>query len=154
MRALISLGLMTTAWMMSGCLGTDSSLVGPSSGTDDGANLILLRSDLRIVEPRAGAALTAGEPYLVIARQELRDGPPQGRAQLQYRAEGGDWTSACPAFPWERRLSEFVAEAAGCKGDGEIRLIVFDDRPEDPFLVSAAVRVRAVQRQLVEIAAK
>jgi len=25
-----------------------------------------------------------------------------------------------------------VAEAGGCKEDGEIRLIVFEDRPEDP----------------------
>jgi hypothetical protein len=84
----------------------------------------------------------------------MRDGPLQGRAQLQYRTANGEWTSACPAFPWERRSTEISTEGAALKEDGELRLIVFENRAEDPFLVSGSVRVRAVSRQHVEIASK
>jgi len=154
MRTLISLALVASAWTLGGCLDAESSLTGPSSGGSLGRAAIAWGSELRIVEPQSGATLVDGEPYLVIAQQEVRDGPLQGRARLQHRTENGDWTSAGPDFPWERRQQEIITDCEGCKGDWAIRLIVFEDRPEDPFLVSQVVRVHAMQRRQVNIDSK
>jgi hypothetical protein len=156
MRTAILTGLLASALMMGGCLNADS-LIGPSTGSDGGASAAAAtREEIRIVEPRHGELRMAGEEFLVRAYQELRDGPVQGRGQLQASWDGGDWVDCGPAFPWTRQSHEIEAMAAGIDELGvvHLRLIVYEDHPELPFLESAAVSLRCVPVQSVEVASK
>jgi len=66
---------------------------------------------LRLVEPSDGSAVHAGEAFVVLVVQRLRDGPLQGRGQAELSADGVAWENLGPPFPWSRQGDEFSAFA-------------------------------------------
>jgi hypothetical protein len=125
---------------MAACVGEESGrLVTPSrSAGHVGSDFV------RIVEPRDGRFVHAGQAFLIRVEQYIRSGPVQGRGQVQLSAEGSDWRDLGRAFPWSRQGAEFATFAViGSAGRFRLRVLIFAEE-RDPLFQTDPVQVTSL----------
>lgn len=104
-------------------------------------------SELRIVSPADGALVTA--PTLtVLAEQQAQGVPSQGRAQLQSSPDGESWSALGAEFAWSAQDETISTGAIVMSGAGTVwlRLVVYEQTPADPFLISDVSSIRCLAR--------
>jgi hypothetical protein len=104
-------------------------------------------AELRIVSPADGS-LVAGAGLSVLAEQEVRGGPTQGIAQLQVSADGRSWAPLGAAFAWSAQDAYLAVGPVPMSGSGaaQLRLVVYEYRPQDAFLISNVTSIRCLEQ--------
>lgn len=148
MRTLIQIALLGACATVCACSDADQ---GPNPFAPQLA--VPAASQLRIVSPADGAVMGAAA-FTVEAEQQVHGGPLQGRAQLQVSADGSAWSAVGAETAWSAQDAAFALPAVQLAGAGpaQLRLVVYEVSPADPFLISNVTRLHCLGQSETQLA--